>query len=154
MYPYVSSAPYLGGYTNYPQNSPSYNTQPQMPVQQEPTMICRPVGSIEEARFIPTDFNGNLMILPDISHGMIHTKQLNPKDGDALFHTYILSKPAAQSPIMEPEPQPPIVEFAPLSEVEMLRQEISQLKQQLETLVSAQTAQDKSRTSNRGGNEK
>lgn len=151
QYPYVSAAPYLDNRTGYPQNA-SLFTPPQMPMQQqEPGMICRPVTSIEEAKSIPTDFSGNLMIFPDLSHGMIHTKQLNYQDGSAIFRTYTLANP-------EPHPSPatpsPVSEFAPLSEVEALRQELDKLKSQFDSLAATQTTQEKSRSNTRGGTEK
>lgn len=148
MYPYVSATTCMGGRTSYPQ-TPSF--APQMPVQQETGVICRPVTSIEEAKSIPTDFNGNLIIFPDLSHGMIHTKQLNYQDGSAIFKTYVVENPEP-APIQEA--QVPVLDFAPVSEVEGLKQEVSRLKEQLEALVTVPAVQDKTRASARGGTEK
>lgn len=148
-YPYVSPAPYLNGRVGYPQ-TPSVYPQ-QIPTQQEPGIICRPVTSIEEAKSIPTDFNGSLMVFPDLSHGMIHTKQLNYQDGSAIFKTYVLENP---EPIPMQETPAPMVDFAPMSEVESLKQEIAELKAQLNNLTAVPMAQDKQRTSTRGGTEK
>lgn len=148
-YLYVSPAPYLNGRMGYPQNSPVYPQQ--IPAQQEPGIVCRPVTSIEEAKSIPTDFNGNLMVFPDLSHGMIHTKQLNYQDGSAIFKTYMLANP---EPVPMQETPSPVVDFAPMSEVEGLKQEISQLKAQLEALATGPAIPDKPRTSSRGGTEK
>ncbi len=145
-YPYVSAAPYINGRTGYPQ-APAFPAQ--MPIQQETGIICRPVTSIEEAKSIPTDFNGNLMIFPDLSHGMIHTKQLNYQDGSALFRSYILANP---EPSMEPAA--PVMDFAPMSEVEGLKQEIAQLKLQMDSFATVQTEPDKPRQSTKGGTEK
>lgn len=149
QYPYVSPTPYLNGRVNYPQNPPAY--PPQIPVQQETGVICRPVTSIEEAKSIPTDFNGNLMIFPDLSHNMIHTKQLNYQDGSAIFNTYVIVHP---EPVPIQETPSPSMNFAPMSEVEGLKQEIAQLKAQINSLSEIPSAQDKPRTSTRGGAEK
>ena len=64
--------PQYGHYYSPPMVSGA--AQIQQPAEQQ--IICRPVASIEEARAIPTDFSGALMILPDLSHGMVYTKQL------------------------------------------------------------------------------
>ena len=71
VYPYGLAAPYLDGrYGSYLQNNSYY---PQSAAErQETRMVCRPVASVEEAKAIPTDFNGNLMILPDFSMGDPH----------------------------------------------------------------------------------
>ena len=49
--------------------------QPQAPIQavpvNQPRFICRPVASQEEARGIPTDFSGNILIMPDFAHPQI-----------------------------------------------------------------------------------
>lgn len=140
VYPYGSAAPYLDGrYGAYLQNNSYY---PQSAAErQETRMVCRPVASVEEAKAIPTDFNGNLMILPDFSHGMIHTKQLNYQDGSAIFQTYSLT------PVME-ETNPPAT-FAPLDLVEALQAEIRELKEQIQ-----RTGQEKAKPAQRGGSEK
>lgn len=142
VYPYVSAAPYLDGrYGAYPQNNSYY---PQSAAErQESRVICRPVASVEEAKAIPTDFNGNLMILPDLSHGMIHTKQLNYQDGSAIFQTYSLT------PVME-EANPPAV-FAPLDLVKSLQAEIQELKEQIQRISAGQ---EKAKPTARGGSEK
>ena len=148
-YPYVSPAPYLNGRAGYPQ-TPSVYPQ-QIPPQQEPGIICRPVTSIEEAKSIPTDFNGSLMVFPDLSHGMIHTKQLNYQDGSAIFKTYVMANPELV-PIQETPV--PMVNFAPMSEVEGLKQEVAQLKARLETLSTVPDVSDKPKANTRGGTEK
>ncbi len=143
LYPHVSSTPYINNRAGYPQ--PQAFPQ-QVPMQQqEPNVICRPVASIDEAMSIPTDFNGNLMVFPDLSHGMIYTKQLN------YLKTYVLKDPEP-APIQETPV--PIVNFAPMSEVEGLKQEVAQLKAQLETLSTVPDVSDKPRASTRGGTEK
>nr|DAO36058.1 MAG TPA: hypothetical protein [Caudoviricetes sp.] len=94
--------PYYPG-QNY---SPYYQGQPQpvqppvqsAPVQQmqQPSMICRPVASIEEAKAVPTDFSGATLVLTDFSHGYIYTKSLNYQNGTAVFNCFRLDNTPLQ----------------------------------------------------------
>lgn len=103
--------------------------QQTQPTQQEPqqNIICRPVASLEEARAIQTDFSGALMILPDVSHSMIHTKRLDYNTGSAVFNTYRLEQPAQAVQ----EIAVPVVEYAPMSEVNALKAKIDELEAML-----------------------
>ncbi len=101
--------------------------QPQMVQSQQPGYICRPVASEEEARAVPTDFSGATQILVDAAHGMIYAKGLNYNDGSAVFLSYKLVQPAAGAP--HPTAQP--VEYAPMSAVDRLREELDDLKASL-----------------------
>ena len=99
----------VGGYAPAPAPYPSPMPQPQqmqqvanMPPKPQPepsaqmqgqqggqlNIICRPVASLEEAKAVPTDFTGALLVLTDFSHGAIYTKSLNYQDGSAIFKTY------------------------------------------------------------------
>ena len=49
----------------------------------------RPVNSVEEAKAINIDFDGNVFYFPDLAHKCIYTKQINP-DGTALLLCYEL----------------------------------------------------------------
>ena len=49
----------------------------------------RPVNSVEEAKAINIDFDGNVFYFPDLAHKCIYTKQINP-DGTALLLYYEL----------------------------------------------------------------
>lgn len=131
--------PQYGHYYSPPMVSGA--AQIQQPAEQQ--IICRPVASIEEARAIPTDFSGALMILPDLSHGMVYTKQLNFADGSAMFRQFkavVDEAPRAQ------------VEYAPASELEALRGDFATLRGDFEQLA-ATLPQEKPKI-NRGGAEK
>ncbi len=98
---YTYQPTYTGSPDLYKQREMQYYPQSYMqsfPVPTtEPTISCRPVASIDEAKAIPIDFSGNLMVFPDISHGMIYTKQLNVSDGSAIFKIYSLTQPQEQN---------------------------------------------------------
>lgn len=112
------------------QQNPGYQMQDfnfQMPQQmQQPGVICRPVASIDEARATPTDFSGNALVLTDLPHGMIYTKILDTQTGSAVFGVYqrVQEPPTAAAQMAQ--------EYAPLSLVQEMRQEIMMLKSALE----------------------
>lgn len=90
----------------------------------------RPVTSEEEARGIPVDFDGSVMVFPDASHGMIYTKQLNMQDGSAIFRAYRqIDSPAPA----EPSPEP-AKEYAEKDEVDQLKRQVAYLQSTLENL--------------------
>lgn len=106
-----------------PQQYPMQDFNFQMPQQmQQPGVICRPVASIDEARATPTDFSGNTLVLTDIPHGMIYTKMLDAQTGSAVFGVY----QRVQEPVQQAQ------EYAPMSLVQEMRQEIMLLKSALE----------------------
>ena len=103
--------------------------QPVQQPQQEPqqNIICRPVASIDEARAVQTDFSGALMVFPDVSHGMVHTKRLDYNTGSAVFNTYRLEQPLQPAQ----EVSTPAVEYAPMSELNILKDKIDELEAKL-----------------------
>lgn len=118
----------------YPTYQPRMDQQPYMPpapqaAQQpqgnQPNMICRPVASEEEARAVPTDFGGAITVMTDFAHGRVYCKSLNYADGSANFQVYRLENAT------QPAPNVPIVEYAPMSVVQALSEEIKILKQAL-----------------------
>lgn len=72
---YTYQPTYTGNPDLYKQREMQYYPQSYMqsfPVPTtEPTISCRPVASIDEAKAIPIDFSGNLMVFPDISHAVL-----------------------------------------------------------------------------------
>lgn len=116
-----------------PQMSPAV---PQVPGQgtyppsTQTAMRVRPVASYDEAKAVPTDFMGNMLILTDLSHGMIYTKVLDPATGSSIFKAYQLipEQGPQMAPIPAPEQRP---EYDAKSEIEKLRMELSHLKQEL-----------------------
>ena len=73
-----------GGPAQYSQ--PPAQPQPSARVEQ-PGVIFRLVASYDEAKAVPTDFSGALIIMLDWAHGCIYTKALGD-DGNPLFRTY------------------------------------------------------------------
>lgn len=111
--------------------------QPVAPAPQQAGFIKgRPVTSEEEARGVPVDFDGSVMVFPDASHGMIYTKQLNMQDGSAIFRTYRQIDSPAQG--AQPEPAK---EYAEKDEVDQLRQQVAYLQSTLENLSRAANQQ-------------
>lgn len=66
-YPPYSYLPYMQGYNQPAQ--PMQQTVPAMQQPQQPSIKVRPVASEEEARGVPVEFDGSLMLLPDMAHG-------------------------------------------------------------------------------------
>lgn len=95
----------------------------------QPGLIVRPVASFDEAKAVPTDFSGALTIMPDWAHGFIYAKALGD-NGTPVFRAYrdVDAAPAAPQSRAEPAPT---VEYAPLEELERLRQEVNSLREEL-----------------------
>lgn len=97
------------------------------PALQNP-MRVRPVASYDEAKAVPTDFMGNLLVLTDLSHGCIYTKVLDPATGSSVFRVY--------KEVIEPMPQaelvaPPVPVYDPKAEIDLLRSELEGIKREL-----------------------
>lgn len=126
-------------YPQYPMNPPGYNTfasayprndgnYSPIPAQNnsipqvnaQPGFICRQVASYDEAKAIPTDFNGAITIMTDFSHGFIYTKTLDPSTGSSMFRIYKYI-PEQVLPSVS-------VEYAPLSVVEALKTDVDKIK--------------------------
>lgn len=91
-------------------------------------MRVRPVASYDEAKAVPTDFMGDLLVLTDLSHGFIYTKVLDPNTGSSIFRIY--------REVIEPAPQPeqpaaPVPVYDPKAEIEQLRAELNGIKHEL-----------------------
>ena len=119
----VNNRTWLGsGYQPGPQDQ-----TPQPPARAEqPGVIFRPVASYDEAKAVPTDFSGALTIMPDWAHGYIYAKALGD-DGSPIFRAYRYEPPQA-APVPE---SVPAVAYAPLEELERLREEVNALRQEL-----------------------
>lgn len=92
------------------------------PSTQKTTRIV-PVASYDEAKAVPTDFLGNLIIMTDFAHGMVYTKVLDTNTGNPIFKIY------AEMP--EPEPTPPAPVYDAQNEIAQLRAELNALKKEL-----------------------
>lgn len=124
---YNPIAPYQQRLDQMQQQWGAMQQQPMQQQESQQNIICRPVASIEEARAIQTDFSGALMVFPDVSHGMIHTKRLDYSTGSAAFNTYRLEQPTQAAE----QVSAPIIEYAPMSEVNALKAKIDELEAML-----------------------
>ena len=127
QYGYQTQQTWIQPRQQMPQQYPMQDFNFQMPQQmQQPGVICRPVASIDEARATPTDFSGNALVLTDLPHGMIYTKMLDTQTGSAVFGVYqrVQEPPTTAAKMAQ--------EYAPLSLVQEMRQEIMMLKSALE----------------------
>lgn len=126
----VNNRTWLGG-GHQPGGQVQAPTHP--PARQDaPNVIFRPVASFDEAKAVPTDFSGALTIMPDWAHGYIYAKALGD-NGAPVFRTY---RDVDYSPVQTPPPQTvaapaPAVEYAPLEELERLRQDVNALREEL-----------------------
>lgn len=125
---WIGSGYQPGGQVQFPaqyQQGQSGNAQPN-----QPGLIVRPVASFDEAKAVPTDFSGALTIMPDWAHGYIYAKALGD-NGTPVFRAYrdVDSSPAQAAPPAEEPTQ--AVEYAPLKELERLRQEVNSLREEL-----------------------
>ena len=118
--------PEAQGYLPQPQMA-QMPASPQVQQTQQPNMVRRPVPSEEEARAVPTDLGGAMLILTDTGHGRIYTKSLNYLDGSAIFNTYQLVQPQQAT---QPASAVP-VEYVSKQEVEKLR---ADFEEQIEAL--------------------
>lgn len=129
--------PYAGGMMppGYPQSMAPIPSQmiPQAMPSAGGMYQIRPVASIEEAKAVPTDFGGQLTIMPDQMHGMIYTKQLNISTGAADFLVYV----RGQMPQQEAAPAVDLSAYVRRDEFEELTKKLNLLTQQLGGLNDA-----------------
>ena len=115
-----------------PQTSPAVPQAPgqgNYPPSTQTGMRVRPVASYDEAKAVPTDFMGNMLILTDLSHGMIYTKVLDSYTGSSIFKAYqLIPEQAPQAPVGA-EPKEP--SYDAKLEIEKLREELIRLKREL-----------------------
>jgi hypothetical protein len=131
-YPQYNYQPQPMGYQ--PQMQPMYQQYQQpAPMQQQPQeqFFCRPVASADEARGIPVDFSGRPMILPQLNAGKIYVKIFDQGSGSAIFREFrMVEDPPAEA-------AQPAITYAPMSEVEGLRQQITELQNELKALKAS-----------------
>ena len=139
-YPPYSYLPYMQGYNQPAQ--PMQQAAPAIQQPPQPSIKVRPVASEEEARGVPVEFDGSLILLPDMAHGAIYSKQLNMQDGSAIFRRYMIDMPDS-APQTAREPILPAAQYATL-------EQLQELKDELDALRAATEKQDKP-TTNRGG---
>ena len=100
--------------------------QYQQPVPQQEQLFCRPVASVDEARGIPVDFSGKPMILPHLNAGRIYVKAFDPASGSSVIREFRAYE--------EPPETQQTVAYAPMSEVEQLKQIVFDLQNELKAI--------------------
>ena len=118
-------------------NYPLYQYQPQMPQMypqqyqqaQDQPLFCRVATNFEEVRATPVDFSGRPMTFLGPGMQTIWVKAFNPTTGGSDVVEYR----RAPSPLMEAKEQV----FAPMSEVESLKQTVSELADEIARLRAA-----------------
>lgn len=117
---------------NYPSRgiqpvTPAQTQQNAPPAAEQSNVIVTRVASYDEAKAIPTDFSGVLRLMLDWDHGCIYAKAV-ASNGVPVFKVYKYD-PAYLVP--EQALAAPKVAYAPLEEVERLRQEVASLREEL-----------------------
>lgn len=87
---------------------------------QQNTVRVVPVASIDEAKAIPTDFMGTMLVMTDFSHGAIYTKVLDTNTGNPIFRVFKFMPEEALAPAYDPR-----------KDIEMLRAELNRIKTEL-----------------------
>lgn len=134
-YPYMNyQQPMYQNYMQPTYPNAGWGQQTVQPVQTQPStvvptsgqagFVCRPVASMDEGKAIPTDFSGNIIVMPDFPHNAIYTKVLNPSTGSAQFDTYVKTSDEA-------EKEPTMVQYAVADDV---NKAIADLKKELKEL--------------------
>lgn len=123
--------PYFNPYQFGPQNTQQPRFEQMAPIppqmqnapvpqmaQQSAPFLARPVTSREEAVAVQVDFLGPGTLMPDLGHGTVYLKRLNPDTGICDFFTFVLQQPREE----------PVVQWATKEDVEALRAEIDALR--------------------------
>lgn len=122
----------MGGFGQMqPMYQPYQTPQAQPQPQQEVQLYCRPVASADEARGVPVDFSGKPMIFPHLNAGRIYVKVFDPGNGSAAFHEFRLVNNEAEGPAK------PAVAFAPMSDVEQLKQAVMELQNEFRAMKNS-----------------
>lgn len=118
----------MGGYGQMQPLYQPYQAPQQSQPQQDMQLYCRPVASADEARGVPVDFSGKPMIFPHLNAGRIYVKVFDPGNGSAAFHEFRLVNNEAESPAQ------PAIAFAPMSDVEQLKQVVFELQNEMRAI--------------------
>lgn len=87
------------------------------------------VGSYDEAKAIPTDFSGDMLILTDLYHGRIYTKVYDAGLKESIFRVYQVINPNTQQVITAPQEQNPVTPmYDPKPDIKNIYSEIENIK--------------------------
>lgn len=113
---------------------PQQIAQPQGQVQAQQMAMAlsntsRPVSSREEAMGVPADFNGTLMVFPDVTHKRVYIKRWDYNAGAAAFEEYALVNPSTELEKVEKQAAPTqIPAYATVDDIKSLEERISALE--------------------------
>ena len=114
----------MANYPAYQYQPPMYPQAYQQAVQQaDQQLFCRVATNLEEVRAYPVDFSGRPMTFLGPGMQTIWVKAFNPTTGGSDVAEYR----RAPAPLMESKEEA----FAPLSEVESLKQAVAQINEEL-----------------------
>jgi len=120
----------MANYPAYQYQSPMYPQTYQQPVQQaDQQLFCRVATNLEEVRAYPVDFSGRPMTFLGPGMQTIWVKAFNPTTGGSDVAEYR----RAPAPLMEAKEQA----FAPMSELENLKQTVAQLSEEIVRMRAA-----------------
>lgn len=151
--------PVYGPYPVPNVQQPSAQPQPQVqaqtvqqPVMSQPAFVCRPVASVEEAMAVPTDFNGNVIVMTDLGHKYIYTKVLNPATGSSVFEKYRKEDDGQGHTEAPHEDKVPAVDYTP--HFTALEERLDQMSDRVEDLFDRIESQKKAamRAERKAGN--
>lgn len=114
----------MANYPAYQYQPPMYPQAYQQQVQQaDQQLFCRVATNLEEVRAYPVDFSGRPMTFLGPGMQTIWVKAFNPTTGGSDVVEYR----RAPAPLMESKEET----FAPLSEVESLKQAVAKINEEL-----------------------
>ena len=133
----------MGGYGQMQPMYPLYQAPQQPQPQQEVQLYCRPVASEEEARGIPVDFSGKPMVFPHMQAGRIYVKVFDSGSGSAAFYRFRIDAPET-----EKRTEQTAVAFAPMSDVEQLKQAVAELQNEFRAIKNIKRKSTQEATAN------
>lgn len=136
-YPYYPQQPY----PQMPYNQANYNAYSPQPMMEPMTvnrgqtgLLGRAVSSVEEAKAVPSDLNGNPMYFPDLAHNAIHMKVFNPQTGAGDFYTFQLNR-GETSTASRPMSAAKQVKYALADDVEAIRTEVAGIRDDMNRMM-------------------
>lgn len=120
-----SMAPQMpqGGFSNSQVQQPQINAK------------VRPVASYDEAKAIPTDFMGSLIIMPDTAHSAIYTKVLDQNTGASIFKAYKeVPIEVQEAPTMQTPPPPTVPVYDAREDIAQLQEDIKTTRLEIANL--------------------
>ena len=113
----MQSPPYSAQGVPY---TPPWQQQGNYTPSQQNTVRVVPVASIVEAKAIPTDFMGTMLVMTDFPHGAIYTKVLDTNTGNPIFRIFKY--------IPDEDPAPA---YDARRDIEILKAELNRIKTEL-----------------------